>query len=193
YEAGFHGIINYAPIEEKADIVTVSHEHGDHNNVSGLPGNPEAVRGIGTQKARGVTFIGIESFHDKAGGKERGPNTIFCFTGDGLRVCHLGDLGHSLSDEQINELGNVDILLIPTGGPMATFELDEAKELCLKVNPRVIIPMHFKNNKCSFPPYGVEDFTKGMANVKRMNAAEVEINKENLPETTEVIVLDHAL
>ncbi|MBW2060348.1 MAG: MBL fold metallo-hydrolase [Deltaproteobacteria bacterium] len=193
YEAGFRGIINYSPIKEAADIVTVSHEHGDHNHVAGLPGKPEVVRGAGAQQAGGIEFTGIASYHDKVNGNERGPNTIFCFVGDDLRVCHLGDLGHALSDEQISALGDIDILLIPTGGPAATMELDEARELCQKVRPKVIVPMHFKNDKCSFPPYGVEDFIAGMNNVKMVNAFEVELTKENLPETTQIMVLDHAL
>lgn len=193
YEAGFRGIIEYSPIEEVADIVTVSHEHGDHNSVTGLPGNPEVVRGASTHRVHGIEFSGLASYHDKASGNERGPNTIFCFAGDGLRVCHLGDLGHQLSDEQVAELGDVDVLLIPTGGPRATVELEEARELCQKIKPKVIIPMHFKNDKCSFPAHGVDDFIAGKGNAKRVNATEVELTKENLPSTTQILVLDHAL
>lgn len=192
YEAGFRGIINYSPIGEVADVVTVSHEHGDHNCTAELSGKPEVIRGPGTHRVRGIEFTGIASYHDKANGAERGPNTIFCFEGDGLRVCHLGDLGHQLNEEQVKGLGDVDILLIPTGGPMATMELDEAKELCQKIEPKVIIPMHFKNEKCSFPPHGVDDFIAGVTNAKEVNATEVELTRENLPSTTQILVLDHS-
>ena len=193
YEEGFAGIIEYGPIKEEADIVTVSHEHGDHNAVEGLPGSPEVVRGVGTHSVKGIDFVGTASFHDKAEGKERGPNTIFSFEADGLRLCHLGDLGHPLSDDQLGGLGNVDILFIPTGGPMAVFELEEAWELCDKLKPNIIIPMHFKTEKCSFPIYTVDDFIAGRDEARRVKDVQVEITTQNLPAKTEIMVLDYAL
>ena len=91
YQLGMFGV-NYDEIKEAVDIVVVSHEHPDHNNVEGVPGSPEVIRDAGTRQAKGIEFRGIASFHDDSGGSQRGPNNIFCFTVNGVRLCHLGDL-----------------------------------------------------------------------------------------------------
>ena len=133
--------LNYGEIKESADIVTVSHEHGDHNYVDGIRGNPEAIRG--TAKVKGIELKGISTYHDDAKGQQRGKNTVFCFEVDGVRVCHLGDLGHQLNDKQMAELGSVDILLIPVGGNY-TIDAKVATQVCDRLKPKVIIPMHFR-------------------------------------------------
>ncbi len=182
--------LKYGEIKESADIVTVSHEHGDHSNVSGVRGNPEAVRG--TAKVKGIEFKGISTYHDNAEGKQRGKNTIFYFEVDGIRVCHLGDLGHPLSDKQTAELGNVDILLVPVGGNY-TIDAKVASQLCDRLKPKVIIPMHFKNNKCTFPIAGVDEFLQGKEGVSRLDTSEVEFKQGELPATTKTVVLKPAL
>ena len=182
--------LNYGEIKESADIITVSHEHGDHSNVSAVRGNPEVVRG--TAKVKGIEFKGIPTYHDDAGGKSRGKNTIFCFEVDGVRVCHLGDLGHPLSDKQANELSSVDILLIPVGG-FYTIDAKVASQLCDRLKPKVIIPMHFKNDKCTFPIAGVDEFLRRKEGVSRLDASEVEFKQGELAATTKTIVLKPAL
>ncbi len=182
--------LNYGEIKESADIVTVSHEHGDHSNVSAVRGNPEVVRG--TAKVKGIEFKGIPTYHDDAGGKSRGKNTIFCFEMDGIRVCHLGDLGHPLSDKQATELGSVDILLIPVGG-FYTIDAKVTSQLCDRLKPKVIIPMHFKNDKCAFPIAGVDEFLQGKEDVSRLDASEVEFKQGELTATTKTVVLKPAL
>jgi len=182
--------LKYGEIKESADIVTVSHEHGDHSNVSAVQGNPEVVRE--TARVKGIEFEGILSNHDNAGGKERGSNTIFCFEVDGVRVCHLGDLGHQLNDKQFAELGSVDILLTPVGGNY-TIDAKVASQLCDRLKPKVIIPMHFKNDKCAFPIAGVDEFIKGEENVSQLDTDEVEFKQGELPATTKIIVLKPAL
>ncbi|MFH1487074.1 MAG: MBL fold metallo-hydrolase [Chloroflexota bacterium] len=186
------GRLDYADINESADIVTCSHEHGDHNNASAVKGSPEVVKGSGTKEAKGVQFKGIASYHDDTQGSQRGPNTIFCFALDGIRVCHLGDLGHRLSAEQIKEIGEVDVLLSPMAG-FYTIDAAVAKETIDKIKPRVVIPMHFKNDKCLYPIAPVDDFLKGRTNVKKLDSSEVEFKKEQLPTATETVVLQHAL
>jgi len=193
YEAGFRDIIRYGPIEAVADVVTVSHEHGDHNYVAGLAGNPQVVRGPGVQAAGGLTFERFASFHDQAEGKERGPNTIFCFEAEGLRVCHLGDLGHTLDEGLVAALGRVDVLFIPTGGPQATLPLEEARQVCRRLKPAVTIPMHFKNEKCTFPAHGVEDFMAGEPGARRLNQNRVQVSRQTLPSQAETWVFDPAL
>ena len=182
--------LKYGEIKESADVVTVSHEHGDHSNISAVRGNPEAVRG--TAKVKGIEFKGIPAYHDDAEGQQRGKNTIFCFEVNGVRVCHLGDLGHLLSDKQAAELGSVDILLIPVGGNY-TIDAKVAGQICDRLKPKVIIPMHFKNDKCTFPIAGVDEFLKGKEGVSRLDASEAEFKQGELPATTKTVVLKPAL
>jgi L-ascorbate metabolism protein UlaG (beta-lactamase superfamily) len=183
--------LNYGEIRESADIVTVSHEHSDHNNVAAVQGKPEVVRD--TAKVKGIKFSGIPTYHDKANGNLRGNNTIFRFEVDGVRVCHLGDLGHSLSSKQTAEIGKVDILFIPVGGNF-TIDARVATEVCGKLAPKVVIPMHFRNEKCpTFPVAGVDEFIKGKKGVFRLNTSEAEFTQEKLPATTQIIVLKPAL
>ncbi len=182
--------LNYGEIKESADIVTVSHQHGDHSNVAVVKGNPEVVRG--TAKVKGIEFKGVSTYHDDTEGNQRGKNTIFCFEVDGVRVCHLGDLGHQLNDKQVAELGSVDILLIPVGGNY-TIDAKVASQLCDRLKPNVIIPMHFKNDKCVFPIAGVDEFLQGKEGVSRLDASEVEFKQGELPATTKAVVLKPAL
>jgi len=182
--------LKYGEINESADIVTVSHEHGDHNYVSAVRGNPEAIRG--TAKVKGIELKGIPAYHDDAVGSQRGKNTIFCFAVDGVRVCHLGDLGHPLSDKQVAELGSVDILIIPVGGSY-TIDAKVAGQVCDKLKPKVIIPMHFRNDKCIFPIAGVDEFLQGKEGVSRLDISEVEFKQGELPATTKIVVLKPAL
>lgn len=185
------GGINYARIEEGADIVTVSHKHGDHDNVTAVKGKPQIVDALGKRSVKGMDFQGIPSYHDNAGGRQRGSNIIFCFNVDGIRVCHLGDLGQQLDSSQITEIDEVDILLIPVGGHF-TIDAKDADKVCQKLNPRVAIPMHYKTAKCEYPIAGVDDFIKGKENVRQLNAAEVDFKKDQLPSETEIVVLKHA-
>ena len=183
--------VRYAPIKETADIVTISHDHFDHNAVSSVAGNPELVKDVGIKQVKGVLFKGISSYHDEVGGKKRGTNIIFCFSVDGIRICHLGDLGHSLSNEQLGEIGDVDLLLIPVGG-YYTIDAKEATQICNKLKPRVIVPMHYKTNKLDFPVTGVDDFLKDKSSVKKLNQSEIELKAGKLPTEFEILVLNSA-
>jgi len=190
YQPGMFGL-NYGKIDEAADIVTVSHDHADHNYVQGVPGKPQVVKSSGTSKVKGIEFKGIPSFHDEKKGGERGQNTIFCFTVDGIRVCHMGDLGHTLSDREAKEVGSVDIMLIPVAG-MYTVDAVAAGKIVDHLKPRVVIPMHFKTEKCpDFPVTDVKPFTAGKTNVKVADKTEVEFKKEQLPKATQIMVLKH--
>jgi L-ascorbate metabolism protein UlaG (beta-lactamase superfamily) len=193
YESGFRNILNYGPIKESADIVTVSHEHGDHNCVSAVAGNPAVVKGSGITRVKGIEFKGIAVYHDQVKGAERGPNTIFVFELDGIRLAHLGDLGHPLAPEQRRELENTEVLFAPTGGPMATLELQEVIDLWASLKPGIVIPMHFKTAKCAFPKYGAEDLIRLRPDAKRVGASEVSLTKEQLPTATQILVLDPLL
>jgi L-ascorbate metabolism protein UlaG (beta-lactamase superfamily) len=186
------GGIEYGPIQETADVVTVSHQHQDHNNVAAVKGNPTVVDVPGAKSVKGIELLGVPSYHDGRKGAQRGPNIIFCFTIDGVRVCHLGDLGHDLDAGKVKEIGAVDVLLVPVGG-FYTIDARQATSVSEALKPRVVIPMHVKTAKCDYPITGVEDFLKGRKNVSRVATSETEINKDKLPSETETIILQHAL
>lgn len=183
--------VKYGPIKEAADIVTMSHDHFDHNAVSSVAGKPELVRSSGTRTVKGIQFKGVACYHDDSSGKQRGSNIIFCFAVDGIKVCHLGDLGHALSSEQIKEIGDVDVLLIPVGG-FYTIDARVATQVCHDSKPKVIMPMHYKTAQLDFPIAGVDDFLAGKKSVKKLDASEVEFKAGVLPTATEIIVLKSA-
>ena len=182
--------LKYGKINETADIVTVSHDHGDHNNVAAVKGNPQVVRG--STEVKGISFKAIPTAHDDKGGSERGKNTVFCFQVDGVRVVHLGDLGHLLADSQVVEIGKVHVLLVPVGG-FFTLDARTAWEVCEQVRPRVIIPMHYKKDKCALPIGGVEEFIKNKTDVAHVDGSEVEFKVADLPTGPRIMVLKPAL
>lgn len=174
-----------AEIDESADIVTVSHGHPDHNNTATVRGNPQVV--TGSASVKGIQFKAVESYHDEAEGKERGGNLIFTFEVDGVKICHLGDLGHQLSKSQLAEVGEVDILIVPVGGGF-TIDAAGVDKVSNDIGPKVVIPMHYKT--AGLPFLGdVGEFLQGRHNVTRTAASEIEFTRENLPENTKIIVL----
>lgn len=186
------GGISYAPINQSADVVTISHNHGDHNNDRAIKGNPQSIKEEGIRKAKGIEFKGIPSHHDAIQGSERGGNIIFCFTIDCINICHLGDLGHILDHKQIADIGSVDILLIPVGG-YYTIDYKQATTISKSLRPKVVIPMHYKTSKCGYPISKVDEFLKGKKNVRRLDLNEVDYKQSELPEQAEIVVLHHAL
>ena len=193
YESGaYGGQLSYGKIQDEADLVLTSHEHADHNDTKSLPGSPQIIKGSGTKTIKGISIKGIPTFHDPSKGSERGENTIFVLTVDEMKVCHLGDLGHILSEKELHEIGSVDILMIPVGGYF-TIDAKEATRVAEQIKPRVLIPMHFKTSKCGFPIAPVDDFLKGKTDFKKAGTSEVSFNKQSLPQKMEIIVMDHAL
>jgi len=184
--------LKYGEIKESADIVTVSHDHFDHNNVAAVGGSPQVVKDAAATEIKGIGFRGVPTYHDDNQGKDRGRNVIFIMDIDGMKICHAGDLGHSLSSQQVAEIGKVDVLLVPVGG-FFTIDARVATEVCNALSPSVIIPMHFKNDRCDFPIAGVEDFIAGKAAVLQPEATEAEFRAGELPEDTEIVVLNPAL
>jgi len=135
---------------------------------------------------------GVSTYHDPSKGTERGANTVFTIKLNQIQLCHLGDLGHLLSDKELAEIGPVDILLIPVGG-FFTIDPKEATRVAEQIKPRILIPMHFKTEKCGFSIAPVEDFLKGKTNIKRPKTSEATFDKATLPQQMEIVVLDHAL
>jgi L-ascorbate metabolism protein UlaG (beta-lactamase superfamily) len=184
--------INYSTIKETADVVVVSHDHDDHSNVSAVKGTPQVVKGSGIKTARGIPFRGIATYHDTSQGTQRGPNTVFCFTIDDIKLCHLGDLGHVLSRGQVNEIGAVDILFVPVGG-FYTIDALVASQVCAQLKPKIAIPMHFKTTDCTYPLAGVENFLKGKKDVIQVEDSELEFEQERFPAATKIVLLQPAL
>ncbi len=184
------GDLRYGAIDRSADIVTISHDHFDHNNAAAVKGNPQVVQG--TTSVKGIDFRAVASYHDGSGGKERGDNTIFCFAVDGIRLCHLGDLGHGLSEDDAARIGVVDVLLVPVGG---TYTIDAAAATGVvdALKPCVVVPMHYRNPRCSFPITPVDDFLRGKGNVRRLDGSSVELIADSLPPQTQIVVMEPAL
>ncbi len=127
----------------EGDIVTISHDHGDHNNSEVVSNSKKVITGPGEYEVMGVSIIGIGTFHDGAKGEERGKNTIYIIEAEGLRIAHLGDLGHDLDTHILDQIGAIDILLVPVGGHY-TINSKEASSVVSKIDPYYIIPMHYK-------------------------------------------------
>ena len=192
YESGsYDGAVGYGPIREKADIVTASHEHEDHFCLAGLPEGYECVQQPGRHRVAGLAITGVKTYHDTSKGKERGANVVFVFDIDGMRLCHLGDLGHPLTDEQVEAIGKVDVLLIPVGG-FFTIEPGEAVEVIDTLSPAITIPMHFKTEPLGFPIKPVDDFLSLVGDHERPGTSEIEIKDADL-RGKRTVVLEHEL
>ncbi|MGD0523000.1 MAG: MBL fold metallo-hydrolase [Candidatus Microgenomates bacterium] len=182
--------IKFPPIE--ADIVTVSHDHPDHNKIDLVKNYVQAIKGPGEYEIRGISILGFPSFHDDKKGELRGKNVVFVYEIDGLRICHLGDLGHNLSDEMVEEVGDIDILMIPVGG-FYTIGPGVAAEIVRNIEPSIVMPMHYNTGELDQNAFGklekVDAFLKeiGMT-VERL--PRLTIKKEELGENQKVVILD---
>ena len=182
--------LGYSLGKPTARIVTVSHQHPGHFYVQGVGGEPRLVTGPGEYEISGVLIIGIATFHDGEGGKKRGRNTVYVIEVDEVAVCHLGDLGHVLTAEQVEELGNVDVLLLPVGG-VSTIDAPIAAEVVRQLEPKAVIPMHYKTPALNWELEPVERFLKEMG-VKESNPEpKLSFTRSSLPASTQVFVLDY--
>jgi len=192
----FDAKVPYPRPSLECDVVTVSHEHGDHNCVGDLKGSPKVLRGLDleTKEVRrineavgDVSFRTVASFHDPDAGTVRGRNAIFVMDFAGLKAVHLGDLGHPLSQEQVKEIGPCDILMVPVGG-YYTIDGKTAAAVAKSLSPRVIVPMHFKTELiASWPISGPEEFLTGQGHVRKVGS-EVDLSRWTLPKAPEVWV-----
>lgn len=189
--------VPYPEIKQTADVVTVSHEHHDHNAIHVLVGEFQVLRGLDqkTKEARrikkvieGVEFRTVPSFHDDQQGKLRGENGIFVMDIDGITVAHLGDLGEKLTSSQAEEIGKVHILFVPVGG-YYTIDAVAAKEAVGLIKPNIVVPMHYKTKYIeSWPVATADSFLEGEENVVRLHGSEVSISMTDLPESTQIWV-----
>ncbi len=187
------GAINYEPIEDVADIVTVSHGHMDHAGWKEIPGNPVLVEAAGEKVIKGIRFKGVSAFHDKAHGALRGSNMIFVVEISGARLVHLGDLGHILTNDQVREIGLVDILMVPVGGYF-TIDAEDAWQVVEQLDPLVVVPIHYKTQYVDLPVAELTPFINRSDdygyNVEQFDNSELEI--ERLPKKKTVWILQPA-
>ncbi|RLE33673.1 MBL fold metallo-hydrolase, partial [Candidatus Acetothermia bacterium] len=148
----FDAKVPYDFPDSPVDIVTVSHDHFDHNAVDRVAGDPAVVKGQGKRSVAGIDFTGVGSYHDDRRGAERGENTIHAFDLEGIRIAHLGDLGTVLDDRQIAEIGDVRILLIPVGGRYTTDAAAAAAVSRSLEAVLTIIPMLFTSDRIPASP-----------------------------------------
>lgn len=177
----------------EADIVTVSHNHNDHNMISNIAGSPYVIKGPGEYEIKGVILEGISTYHDDKKGEDRGRNTMYHFLIDGVNILHMGDLGHMLTASEVEKLGTVDILFIPVGGHY-TIDAKVASELVGEIEPSVVIPMHYltpSHNKQIFSSItGVDVFLKELGKETVQPVSKLSVTKDKLPDELQVIVLE---
>lgn len=180
----------YKKVDDRPDLVTVSHDHFDHNAVDRLEGDFEVIRSKEGYSDNDLKIKGIPTYHDKTEGEDRGENLIFTLDFSDKTICHMGDIGHLLDDKVYEEIGEVDILFIPVGG-YYTINGDEAFEIAEKVDPEFVIPMHFKTDILDFPITGVEDFIHNYDKevIEIMDGSEIEL--ANLSSDKKVVVLNY--
>ena len=173
-----------------ADILLVTHSHSDHNNIKAVKGAPFIISGPGEYEVKEVFIKGIPSFHDDSEGKERGVNTIYTISAEGLIFCHLGDLGQKqLTDEQLEKIGNVDILMIPVGGQF-TISSQEAQRIISQIEPKIVIPMHYELPKLKIKLEDVGKFLKIMGKNSIVPQDKFTVKSSALPKDgIEVVVL----
>lgn len=169
--------IGYKTFKDSANIISISHKHFDHSYTHEIKGKKNIIDKVGVFNVCNVLIRGIPSYHDNLNGVKRGNNIIFVFTIDGYNICHLGDLGHKLSKDTIEQIGDIDILLIPVGGHY-TINGKEASFVAKSIAPSIIIPMHFKTPSLSFPLDGVENFITNMKNGEKIHSDTLIIDKK---------------
>ncbi len=172
------------------DILLVSHQHQDHNNIKGVSGNYFLIEGPGEYEVKNVFVQGIPSFHDDSQGGERGENTIYTIEVEDLQICHLGDLGQKeLTQEQLEAIGEVDILMIPAGG-VFTISSKEAPKIMSQIEPKITIPTHYQIPKLKLKLDGVDKFLKTFGIRSLEPVKKLSIKKKDLsPEEAKIILL----
>ncbi len=182
--------LGYSLGKPTAHIVTVSHQHSGHSYVQGVGGEPRLVTRPGEYEISNVLITGVATFHDRERGKKMGKNTVYLMEVDEVSVCHLGDLGHVLTAEQVEEIGNVDVLLLPVGG-VSTINASVAAEVVRQLEPKAVIPMHYKTEALIWELEPVGRFLKEIG-VKEINSQpKLSFTRSGLPASTQVFLLDY--
>jgi L-ascorbate metabolism protein UlaG (beta-lactamase superfamily) len=180
-----------------ADIVTVSHDHPDHNNHQAVSGtarrnNPFIIDHPGEYEVEGVSVFAVKTFHDEEQGSVQGENVVYTVLMDGLRLCHLGALGHELDEQTVSEIGMVDVLFVPVGGNL-TIGPKQAVQVARALEPNLVVPMHYRTEEHNQNVFGdlapVEEFIKA-AETEPETEPKLNLTRSKLPEEMEIVILD---
>ena len=189
YRSGaFNGALRYGAITDTADAVVATHEHDDHGAVDTVPGHPPAFVHPSSETAGSWKITGVDVAHDDEGGRSRGKNTVIVLEDGDVRVVHLGDLGHLLDARTVAAIGRTDVLLVPVGG-FFTIDHKQAADVVDSLDPRIVIPMHYKTPKVDFPISDVEPFLATQVRVERKTSPTIEITGAALPAQRVVYLL----
>lgn len=177
----------------ESDIVTISHHHKDHNDIKNIKGTPLVIDWPGEFEKNDIRVFGYKTYHDNEKGVKRGENVLYKFESEGITILHCGDLGEIPDQKLIDEIGDIDILMVPVGG-FYTIDAEAAKELCIKIEPSIIIPMHYNHSQLNQKTFEklspVEEFLKKMGAEKKEPLEELKVNKEELvAEDSKVVVM----
>ncbi|MFZ5982379.1 MAG: MBL fold metallo-hydrolase [Patescibacteria group bacterium] len=185
----FDKAVGLRPPQGSADVVLVSHNHHDHNNAEALKGEPRILDIPGEYSISGVNIVGIDSFHDENNGETHGKNTIFLLESEELKICHLGDLGCELTSKQLDQIDGVDILMIPIGGKY-TLDAEKAVDIIKKIEPAIIIPIHYKMPGSSITDIDDEKkFCNEIGNCPAQKVSKLNIKKKDLEGKSMEVVL----
>lgn len=189
YKEEFTGL--KLPRDLSADIAVSTHNHDDHNNLDSITDAALKITGPGEYEVKGVSITGIGTYHDTEKGAQRGRNTVYNISVDGLNIVHLGDLGHTLSEAEIEEIGATDILLVPVGS-VYTIDAKTASDVVSSLEPKIVIPMHYGVPGLKFELEPVENFLKEMGFDAVEPLPKLSITKDKLPGELQVVVLNKA-
>lgn len=181
------------PKHIEADIITISHDHADHSDVSAVEGAPYIIKGPGEYEIKGIGVVGIPTFHDDQKGEKRGRNTMYRIEVDGISIVHAGDLGHLLSSAQVDELDGVNVLIVPVGG-FYSITAAQAVQVINDIEPSIVIPMHYGRPELEPKEFSMltslNDFLKEIGKVETVPQAKLTITKDKLPAEMQVVVLE---
>ena len=183
--------LGYAPLKISADVVTISHFHPGHSYIEGIDNNPKQITTPGEFEIGGLFATGVSTFHDSENGSVRGRNTVFLVELGNMVLCHLGDLGHRLTPQLLEELGSVDVLFLPVGGG-STISVNLAVETVRALDPRIVIPMHYQTPVLKRDLETVDVFLKKIEAQGIEAKPKLSLSQSSLPSNTEVVVLNYA-
>lgn len=186
----YHPDFGYRLGEPESDIGTVSHFHPGHSYMAGITNEPNWIKSPGEYEIGGTFITGIGTFHDDRKGSLRGKNTIYIIEMDGITLCHLGDLGHSLNPNLIEEIGDIDILFLPVG-EVSTIPIDTAVEIVRQLEPHIVIPMHYKTEAFTGDLSPVDKFLNKMRIQDLESKPKLTITSSSLPSNTQTVLLNY--
>lgn len=176
------------PPQGQASMVLVSHNHHDHNNIDALKGDPIIIDTAGEYSVKGVNIVGVEAFHDDKEGQERGKINVFILETEGFKICHLSDLGGDLTSKQLDEIDGIDILFIPVGGKY-TIDGKKAAEIAKKIEPAMVIPMHYKIAGSTVDVSDEKVFCDAMGTCPKEKVSKLTLKKKDLEGKSNEVVL----